>query len=60
MNNYKLKTYRFSRETVKEIDYLASAMLRSRNSTLVYLVHQAYVRELKRRRKADPSAGRGA
>jgi hypothetical protein len=47
--NTLFRTYRFTRKTRDEIDALAGWLMRSRNSLLVYLVHQAYLKEAKKR-----------
>jgi len=44
MDKLHSKTYRFSNETIKELDFLAAYMARSRNSTLVRLIHAEYMK----------------
>lgn len=44
----KMRTYRFTTDTIKQIDYLANQMHRSRNSMIAWLVYQEYQRQLKR------------
>jgi hypothetical protein len=45
------RTYSLTSDTIKELDYLAAKYMRSHNGALVYLIHAAYLKEVKRATK---------